>query len=713
MLFEFSFLFYSCKQILLNNDFKQNNSNFEHNKTSSLTLNLDFNDNLPYQYKDFFDSNSSKRSAIPDSPDFNTLFWKFILKNNDSNIEYELLSENLIQKGYSFQIPLYEGNWNIEAFGYQTTSNNLSATNNSIHNPFYILYGKINALEIANNTNYCSTLNVNFINSSGTGSVFLQIATTNSEISKVTITNSNTNLDDTYFVNENGIILINKSDIQSGNYLCNFTFWIKNLYCFSIPQIINVRNNITTSKWENNCFYSQADNEMPVFSKEITSEFIQKVFFVKGNNGILQTHLQSFSQNQLDFSSSNTPGTWVNPFLTIQDAVDYIRIINDGVSEYTVYIDGIIKDSSLSPYTIENNFSFINISSDLSLTIIFRGLSSNAEINVNRTQENSGRVFTISGKVFVTIDNIIITGGYTNENGGGIYLTTQSENESIEKNNLTLSGTTKIIQNHTNNSGGGIYVDNGTVLLNSSSVEISNNFALEKGGGICLLGLSDKDSRKLNVTGGKISNNSSISSSGKEGVGGGIYSQFATLKIENCIISNNLAANGGGISIAQNSIISISNTTISQNKASYLSGKGGGGIFASGVSAKLYLKSGCFITNNYSASEKCLGGGIRITSTNVYIENNVHITDNICSDNKTSNLSLANNKYITINSNLENTLIGITTSSEITENSSLAFTKKFGNFENNLPQFYFFPDDEIYQISLSFNGEAELSKKMY
>lgn len=674
---------------------------FFQKSTSSLKLQIQ----IDYSIKE-----NLCRAAIPDISinSDNSSEWIFNLENIETGEKYIFTSTELLCTNNKYTIPISPGFWNI-----------------SVSNDFY--EGNISSVYVDDNGEYEICIKVYTI-TSGSGNVNLKIETGDSKITKVQISQSNTSLDDYFEIDENKTIIIDKENISSGTYPVILSFYIEDKYIFSLPEIINVRKNYTTDKWilnqsETNQLDYIYDGKI-ILSKEKINLFCGKIFYVKGANGIL---LESSPNYELQ------EGSFISPFSSVQDAIDKITTINDGYSTYTIYIDGTIIDNSEHSYSNNNNHSYINISSDIPLKIKMQGLSDSTKININRNSEKQGRIMYISGNSYLEINNIQLTGGYISENGSGIYISTdtnsisnlndtdnENQNETPRNYNLIISGNTKIFQNYTEDSGGGIYIDNGSVLIKEDS-KIYENTALTKGGGICILGLSNKENRILDIDGGCIENNTSLSKSGKNGAGGGLYTQFATVNIQNCMLIKNKAANGGGIDIAQNSIIHIYNSLISENNAIYENGKGGGAIFASGVSSKLYLQKECKIFDNTSATNN--GGGIRITSTDVHISDFVYVMNNYYKNSENiptniqNNISLAENKKITVDEKLTETQIGINASSQDESATNIVFTKSYGTknimetqteSEYANPNLFFFSDNNDYYIRLNEKSECEL-----
>ena len=202
-------------------------------------------------------------------------------------------------------------------------------------------------------------------------------------------------------------------------------------------------------------------------------------------------------------------GTLSAPVKTIQKAVDKVIAMNEvtASNEGNPYKILLLSDiETLSDNSFEsNNNALVNIdpSSPLYLEISKYG-DGNATINANRTDSNTGRVMYIGENANVTLQNLILTGGYLlDENGGGIY----SEGN-CNLNSCTISGNTAKASSGSV-SGGGVYINNSSTFTMTSG-EISDNSA-NYGGGVCVSGGTFK------MKGGSISNNTADNN------GGGVY----------------------------------------------------------------------------------------------------------------------------------------------------------------------------------------------
>ena len=165
---------------------------------------------------------------------------------------------------------------------------------------------------------------------------------------------------------------------------------------------------------------------------------------------------------------------------------------------------------------------------------------------------STDRVFEVSN--YLNLSNIVVKGGLTTEDGGGIY---------IRSNATALLFNTTVKDNSSSSffsSGGGIYNGGVLALINSTVADNQVVGSYTDGGGIY-------NSGQAILLGTTIKNNTGRS-------GGGIYNS-KTLTISNSTIYNNI---GEGISqSSSSSTINLINSTVSGNQAS-----GAGGIAANG-----------------------------------------------------------------------------------------------------------------------------------
>lgn len=201
-----------------------------------------------------------------------------------------------------------------------------------------------------------------------------------------------------------------------------------------------------------------------------------------------------------------------------------------------------------------------------------------------------------------TFNKATITGnGNSSMTGAGIYTTG------------TISTTASTnVSNNKGQHGGGICGD-GNAVLNINGTQIRDNTANGGGGGICSYGT-------LNLSGSTLTGNTATGDGGaiwyKKGnisgcgitgntsnnLGGGVSLSHGTSTVSDTSISNNKANDGGGMYTDGN--LTINNCTYDSNTAS----GNGGGIISNGT---VTMNSGS-ITNNYSGWD---GGGVNSRAT--------------------------------------------------------------------------------------------------
>ncbi len=673
----------------------------------------------------------NERSVFPDfNAESSNIFWTFtLLDQNDNPADSFSFAST---QNLSFFIPIEEGKWKVKVQGiFSQTEKNLPEENPSTDNTsslppgdFAILEGSSDFFEIKDSYYYDLSIPVALQNNSGYGKLNLKINTGNSPVTKVIITDTSNTFNHTFYKNENGIIEISLTELPAKAYKCLISFYSDSIYLFSLTQIINISSNLTSNKWKNpfqsseSQTFLQTDKDTLFITQKDINHIKGNTFFVQGNDyeslaeeSTTENNFEQTLESNQNAIEKTPDGSFFKPYTSVQQAIDVLNLINDEETEYKIILKGNIQKAPHEVFSEEDNFAFINISSEKNLNLEISSYFSEAFIDGNFSTTNYGRVFYLGGKTRLTLKNITVKGGYAEQEGGGIYLNC-TKPDSVEKYNLTLTGHSKLCNNHSEDSGGGIFIEEGSALFDGENVLVTQNTAINKGGGICLEALANKDKRLLELNNCTLSHNTALKENGKNGAGGAIYTQFATLTISNCVISENQAANGGAIGIAQNSNTYINNSRITNNTASYSSGKGGGAIFASGVSANLHLGNGTYIWQNNSFAQESKAGGINITSTNVFIYDNVFIRNNyFVMENQTpesnaleeNNICFKSGKTVTISEELHNTNISFTV---IDYSSPPVITKNYSRFNEAPPSLYFFTDDNNYYITGNENNEA-------
>ena len=277
-----------------------------------------------------------------------------------------------------------------------------------------------------------------------------------------------------------------------------------------------------------------------------------------------------------------------------------------------------------------------------------------------------------------------ITGGYSSNGGGGVYVYTSAT--------LTMSGGT-ITGNSAGRDGGGVYVYNGTFTMTDGA--ISGNYADATGGGVYLL------NGTFTLEGGEILDNSA-------NMGGGVYvngaSSMFTMK-SGGTISDNSASGGGGVWLNSGAFI-MEGGSITNNKTS--SSSGGGVLIEGGM----FAMSGGMITGNTASIY--YGGGVYVGNGTFRLSGSASVTDNVSGGafnagtglyegGTANNVYLATGSLIYLNSTFTGT-VGVTTATAPTAESSVTITDGYSNYGE---EGVFTSDRTLYMV-VTDNGELVL-----
>lgn len=443
------------------------------------------------------------------------------------------------------------------------------------------------------------------------------------------------------------VFTMGETAISSGAYTAVFQFYSSEAdgkrLLYQCTETINVCSNLCTDSWLKNgttssTWLTESDGKATfTVTKSLVEKFAQTSFFVQGIGGIYTPKTTASDKNN---------GTYFDPLSTVQKAVDKIIQINDGETEYSIFIDGTVT----APDTLDSStaLNFIKIEPQKKLNLTIASLSSTqAVINANKKAGVIGVVgASATEQTTLILQNVCITGGKTQSDGvgGGI----KASDAAITLKSGTVIGTKLLSEENKNNvansstygnyakQGGGIYL-NGCTLTIENDVYICQNYSENEGGGIAAEGNS-----KIFAAGGIIGFNQASS-------GGGIYIDGGSCELTACTVSLNKAGNnGGGIYVADTELTLNAGTVIGNKNASQTANLSnwnnyayynGGGIYAKNASVTvnedsavlfnvtsrdsgggLYVKDGTLtikgarINYNYSSINKISGsgGGIRL-----------------------------------------------------------------------------------------------------
>ena len=231
-------------------------------------------------------------------------------------------------------------------------------------------------------------------------------------------------------------------------------------------------------------------------------------------------------------------------------------------------------------------------------------------------------VLDLNGHIINRNKTAIDDDGYVIKVEAGASLTINDSNPSATHTGDFASLTGGIITGGYNNGdGGGIYNDRGTLTLNN--VTVYNNKCKWTGGGIYCAEKSDNKSSRFYMNGGAIRNNEAVGESGVAAGGGGIYANMAAaFQMDNVAVTGNRTiSKGGGIRIKMSTNnITINGCTITNNVIGTDSESKGGGIYydANTNDSRTLTITDCEICANTVTKE---GGGIYALRGTVELNN--------------------------------------------------------------------------------------------
>ena len=266
-------------------------------------------------------------------------------------------------------------------------------------------------------------------------------------------------------------------------------------------------------------------------------------------------------------------------------------------------------------------------------------LSQGSVLNLNHVGivgNSAGGVSPNGGGIQITGSNCVLNmknGSIISYNdskslGGGIYV--GGDNASISMSNSSIS-------NNTANNGGGIYsyYAGTNIILNENST-IDKNLASYSGGGIYFKA-SNSSLNSDDKTGKICENAAGVENSNHNSYGGGLYYDLSseennTASIQNISFENNVVKDGNGGAIYSGiNRLQISNSTFTSNSSAQ-----GGAIF---IDANKNIVSDCTISNNTATDN---GGAIYVNDEySLGIEGQCTIKDN-----QEYDIYLSKNSYV-------------------------------------------------------------------
>jgi uncharacterized repeat protein (TIGR01451 family) len=303
---------------------------------------------------------------------------------------------------------------------------------------------------------------------------------------------------------------------------------------------------------------------------------------VASSNDIVYVNCSSGNDNW-DGSS------WAKPKLSIKNATG------------TVKINGQVKIANGQYRGVNNTNIYLN------KNMIITGQSQTKTI-INGT--DSEQIFMIMSGVNITIQNLMLTNGTSND-GGAIY---------NDGGNLIVKNS-KLQDNHAryggNDHGGAIYNDKGNLTITNSFFGDNSVRGNSDGSGGAIYSYYGN----LTITNSSFENNEVEQSNREFGDadGGAICNDYGNLKILNCTINNNLANQVGGAICNLHGDITVINSILSYNNAESDHNAYGGAIYNGG--GILTVRNSILNNNKIHGLYGSMGGAIYNYQANSTITN--------------------------------------------------------------------------------------------
>ena len=425
---------------------------------------------------------------------------------------------------------------------------------------------------------------------------------------------------------------ISNNSISAGVYSLNLKFTLEstetNIIYFR-KETVNIWSGMTTDYW----YLSQG---LVSDTLEITNSMLFDTYYVCGTNSEFFTSILGTDETGSD---TDGDGSLKKPYATVQPALDKILAANDGATEYTIYVGGTVKPSSVVngalayATNIDKNLklNIVGITEDNTKNILDASLCSrtkNLEFNIKSgstadvtvTIKNlslTGATGAFGGAVSGTADFIFDNVHAYNNRGdyGGVIFSDGSGNVTLQNGtvfgnkNVTEAATSGNYSNSSTCNSGAIRLFDGTLTIKKGcyvSGNYSNGLNTNAGGGISVQGTG-----KVILEKGAFVQYNTVGTY----CGGGIYLQTSGSSAEIYgTIQGNKATNGGGIYANTGTTVTLNGATISNN-ATFNNGNGGG-FYSTDSTVNL---TDCNFTSNNSDKN---GGGLYITgSSTLTLEN--------------------------------------------------------------------------------------------
>lgn len=373
--------------------------------------------------------------------------------------------------------------------------------------------------------------------------------------------------------------------------------------------------------------------QVPYGRNYIIQASAQKSYYIDSNQDPIEGINVKHSPQYYVFQNANhyNIGSLTKPYPTVQNCIDTIK---SEITKYGPYENGytinLLSDIERTD-EVNADEPLVNIDYYNDLTLTIRGTDTdgnacNRTLDAKGTSEDAHQVIryktnNTNGYTFnFNLENLTITGGYTNSNSGAGIQLFQEQGNTIKANFKNVKVINNILDKETA-WGAGIYFNTGYTnnsFLTLENCTITENKSLSSRGGGIYIGPGDS-----NYLGTLTLKGSTTISFNSAASGAGIYAR-CNLNIESSsvqIIQNTADSYAGGIETTDIGSIKISGATIMDNTNS------------SGAPSNLYLASGKKITVTgplatskiYISTQESTANGNQIIITDGYSDHNGNI----------------------------------------------------------------------------------------
>ena len=422
------------------------------------------------------------------------------------------------------------------------------------------------------------------------GHINLKVAVTSDYTLSCEIKNSSDesvcgNTGDPISIDSSGNITTGTDGIAPGTYKAYISVKKGSQLYDYIIQEINVWPDLTTNRW-----YLPDGTTSQTYNIEISEDQVK--FWVKGSGAS-----GPYAGDVIVPASYTADGSITKPYTSLNDA---FAVCTSNSTDYIIKVCGTVSGNSIIDSTVN------------APSISIEGVSG-SDVDI-LDGSATGSVLKINKAIDVTLKNIQLTngGGGTTYYGGGLYISSGA--------NVVLENDVLITENTAVQKGGGVYLygTNSKLTMKTGSIitknyiSASNNGYNEYGGAGVYIGAnsySDTNSPELILNGGEISEHSLA----HEMRGAGVFVNKAKLTINSGKITKNKATDiAANVMLQNDSKMTMTGGEISYGEINGTADASAAGVWINGTTS-MTMSGGKICNNTVKAYSGNVGRGAGIT----------------------------------------------------------------------------------------------------